>query len=283
MLWDFLTVPAAVRRALTTRSGVASRRNGPGHVVRPRMSRRTLLLLGLVSASCGRDRPQAGSAASEPVAIAAANPAPAPAPSADQPITGTVLETMNAGGYTYAKIDRGGGATAWTAGPATPLAVGARVAGLTGTMMTAFRSESLQRTFPEIYFVTSFGAAAPSANPHGAAVEPATQALASETIAPIRPGKTVAEVFAGKATLAGKTVAVRGKVVKLNTNILGRNWIHLQDGTGGVGTNDLLVTTDATAKVGDIVVVRGRLALDKDFGSGYRYDVLVESATVAAK
>ena len=93
-------------------------------------------------------------------------------------------------------------------------------------------------------------------------------------------------MYAGKASLVGKPVVVRGKVVKVNQGILGRNWIHLQDGTGAAGANDLLITTDAAAApatLGDVVVARGTLVADKDFGSGYKYALLVEGATLAAK
>jgi len=71
-------------------------------------------------------------------------------------------------------------------------------------------------------------------------------------------------------------------VVRYNGGILDRNWIHLQDGTGkaGDGTNDILVTTTGTAKVGDVITARGTLAVDKDFGAGYTYAVLVENATI---
>ena len=78
----------------------------------------------------------------------------------------------------------------------------------------------------------------------------------------------LAEVFAGKDQLAGKPVVVRGKVVKTNANIMGKNWLHVRDGSGAEGTNDLTVTMAGTApNVGDTVVVKGTVALNKDFGS----------------
>ena len=94
-------------------------------------------------------------------------------------------------------------------------------------------------------------------------------------------GHTIADLFANQATLANTAVAVRGKVVKYNRQILGHNWLHLQDGTGSAGTDDLTVTTDADVELGAIVVVRGTLATKRDFGAGYKYDVLVENATVS--
>jgi predicted small lipoprotein YifL len=100
-------------------------------------------------------------------------------------------------------------------------------------------------------------------------------------IAKAEGGKTVAEVFAEKDALAGTAVTVRGKVVKVNAGIMGKNWLHVRDGSGAEGTNDLTVTTiGALPEVGNTVVVTGPLTLDKDFGMGYAYDVIVEDAEV---
>jgi hypothetical protein len=94
-------------------------------------------------------------------------------------------------------------------------------------------------------------------------------------------GKTVAEVFAEKDSLAGKPVTLRGKVVKSNAGIMGKNWIHVRDGSGSDGSNDLTVTTTtAQPNVGDTVLITGPLVLNKDFGMGYQYDVIVEDAQV---
>jgi hypothetical protein len=94
-------------------------------------------------------------------------------------------------------------------------------------------------------------------------------------------GKTVAEVFAEKDALANKPVTIRGKVVKANHGVMGLDWLHVRDGSGSEGTNDLTVTaTSAPAKVGDTVLVTGKVATDKDFGMGYQYPVLVEEADV---
>ena len=97
-------------------------------------------------------------------------------------------------------------------------------------------------------------------------------------------GKTVAEVFAEKDALAGQPVTFRGKVVKTNPDIMGKNWLHVRDGSGEDGTNDLTITTTGTLpNVGDTVVVTGNVTLNKDFGMGYAYDVLVEDAQVTVE
>jgi DNA/RNA endonuclease YhcR with UshA esterase domain len=94
--------------------------------------------------------------------------------------------------------------------------------------------------------------------------------------------RTVSEIMSMGSGLRGKTVLVRGKVVKYNADIMGKNWIHLRDGTGSVEkeTNDVLVTTSGSAKLGDIITVSGAVSTDKDFGAGYAYKVLIEDATL---
>jgi hypothetical protein len=97
-------------------------------------------------------------------------------------------------------------------------------------------------------------------------------------------GRTVAELFAEKDALAGTSVTVRGKVVKTNAMIMDRNWLHVRDGSGAEGTNDLTVTISAELpQVGDTVVVTGQVTLDKDFGMGYRYPVIIEDAEVTVE
>ncbi|MCC6523343.1 MAG: hypothetical protein IT373_11825 [Polyangiaceae bacterium] len=94
---------------------------------------------------------------------------------------------------------------------------------------------------------------------------------------------TVSELFARAASLAGKRVRLAVQIVRSTPAVLGRNWLHVQDGTGSPerADFDLVVTTDQTAQVGDRVVLEGVVATDKDIGSGYRYAVLVEDAELA--
>ncbi len=121
--------------------------------------------------------------------------------------------------------------------------------------------------------------AAPLMTSHGQA--PAAPVVV-EPIAPAPDGLSIADVWKQRKALAGKTVIVRGKVVKANNQILGKNWIHLQDGSGSASdrTNDLTFTTDATVAVGDIVTFTGVLAIGKEIGEGYAYDAIVEDAKV---
>jgi hypothetical protein len=98
-------------------------------------------------------------------------------------------------------------------------------------------------------------------------------------------GKTIQEIYAAKAKLAGQAVSVRGKVVKYNAMILGKNWLHIQDGSGKAddGNNDLTVTTTTPAAVGDTVLVTGVVSTNRDFGAGYKYSVIIEGAQVSVE
>lgn len=93
--------------------------------------------------------------------------------------------------------------------------------------------------------------------------------------------KTVAALNQNKATLAGQTISAKGKVVKVNNGIMGRNFVHVQDGTGDAGSNNLIVTSKQTANVGDQVTVSGTVVLNRDFGSGYSYPLLIEDASIS--
>lgn len=97
--------------------------------------------------------------------------------------------------------------------------------------------------------------------------------------------QTVAALNQNKAGLAGKTVSAQGKVVKVNNGIMGRNFIHIQDGTGDAkaGTNDLTVTSKQTAAIGDQVTISGIVVLNRDFGAGYSYPLLIEDASITPK
>ena len=236
--------------------------------------------------------------------------------------SGTVLETTNASRYTYVLIDTGT-EKVWAAGPKMAIKVGDRVSFPAAMPNKNFYSPTLKKNFDELYFVetitpvksacvggvcpdgttctngvcpTGFcpsnacpkGSCAAPAGMGGACAAPAGMGsavaqLSFDGIQKPAGGKTVAEVWAEKDALAGKAVVVRAKVVKVVSNILGKNFVHLRDGTGAEGANDLTVTTKDNVKVQDIVTASGTLIKDKDFGAGYKYDVILEDATVTVK
>ena len=235
-------------------------------------------------AGCGEDAP----APKAEVAKSSAQTAPA-APAAAPGKTGKVLETMDAAGYTYVQVDTGS-EQFWAAAPQFAVKAGDDVVVPEGMPMPDYHSKTLDRTFDMVYFVPTvlvggaqnlsgdMPADHPPMNGGKTVVETTDVDLSGITAA--KDGQTVADVFAKKAELAGKPVKVRGKVVKFSPEIMGKNWIHLQDGTGAAGTNDLTVTTSASAQKGDTVVISGVLVIDKDFGYGYAYDVIIEDAEV---
>ena len=92
--------------------------------------------------------------------------------------------------------------------------------------------------------------------------------------------KTVESLHQEKSELNGKVVQVKGKVVKVNNAIMNRNFLHIQDGTGGEGTNDLTITSKQTANIGDNITVTGTVVLNRDFGMGYSYPLLLEQSTI---
>jgi hypothetical protein len=199
--------------------------------------------------------------------------------------TGKVTQTMDTDRYTYMEVGTPEGLR-WFAGPQTKVKVGDSVILSGGVRMPNFYSKHLDRTFDELFLVGAIGVAsggqASSASSGSGAAEPTAAAVTG--IARAEGGHTIAEILADRTALNGKPVVVRGQVVKINSRILGRNWIHLEDGTAGPGgVKDLVVTTDGTAEVGSTVLVRGTVATDKDFGSGYSYEVLIEDASVKAE
>ena len=99
-------------------------------------------------------------------------------------------------------------------------------------------------------------------------------------IEPVSGGVKLAEIFANKGNYAGKKVKITGQVIKFSPEIMKKNWVHLQDGSEADGSFDLTITTLDTVAVGTVVTFEGVIAADKDFGYGYKYDVLLEEAKV---
>ena len=249
-----------------------------------------------IAAACSIIAMVAGSAHFSVAATEKAPPKPKQAvdtATAQSSLSGKVVETMNAGGYTYVCLEKGGKKT-WVAVPQMSAAVGQDMAFQPGNEMSNFTSKSLNRTFGSIIFspgpADPRGSSAPPAS-HGAAgkTAPGGKPAAPAAVKDVKVEKaagldayTVGEVFSKRAELNNKTAVVRGTVVKVSAGIMGMNWLHLQDGTGDAkkATHDLVVTTQDTAKVGDVVTVKGTVAKDKDFSAGYKYDVIIEKASI---
>lgn len=267
----------------------------------------TILILGLTACSGDKSEEQAATP-QPPGQQVASGLAGAPA----TPVTGKVLETMDAGGYTYLNVESAEGAK-WIAVNQAEVKVGDEITYLDGMVMQNFFSKSLDRTFPEIVFSSGLvgpGSSLPGLPAADSGAESFSQALTSESgsamdigagmvtgsqkavvpLAEIKvekaPGEnsyTVAEIHSKAEDLNGKAVLVRGKVVKVSPSIMGRNWVHIQDGTGSPddGTHDLVITTSQEpAADWDIITMEGVLTANKDFGSGYTYKVIIEEASL---
>lgn len=214
-------------------------------------------------------------------------------PASDAPaasVKGEVLEVKNVANFTYLRLKLEAGET-WAAVIQSKVNKGDTVTIENAIVMKNFESKSLKKTFPTILFGSLGGTAASAAHAAGghtldmaSPLIPKKLETGDEQIAKASGAnaQTVAEVVSKGAELKDKTVLVRGKVVKYNADIMGKNWIHLRDGSGVAadGTNDILVTTANTAQLGDVVTVKGVVHTDKDFGAGYAYKVLIEEATL---
>jgi hypothetical protein len=191
-----------------------------------------------------------------------------------------VEDNINASNYTYLKVKENDNEY-WIAVPQMQVQKGETLYFGKAMEMKNFHSEALNKDFESILFVDHV-----SKTPKNMDVVPNHPKLNSVkedlTVKPLSGGKTIKQIYADKNDLAGKTVKVRGKVTKFNPNIMGRNWIHIQDGTGSSNDYDLMITSKDIVKVGDVVVAEGTVAVNKDFGAGYSYPVMIEDATVKA-
>jgi hypothetical protein len=213
-----------------------------------------------------------------------------------------VIEVLHTTNYTYLLVEDKKDQK-WIAVPKMDAAVGDEYYIKEGMLMTDFNSKELNRTFDQIWFLGGVsttphsqqqGASAdPHAghdhhnNPHqhGSATGTTTGKVTTEkqeiNIETASGGVTIKELFTNKEKYANKKVTVKGKVTKFSEQIMGRNWIHIQDGTDAAGEYDLTITSQEKVTVGEIVTLEGTVTLDKDFGYGYFYKVIIEEAKVA--
>ena len=214
------------------------------------------------------------------IAHAADKPAAA---TAGESVSGEVLETMDAAGFTYMRLKTAKGEV-WTAVRAVPMKVGAQVTVENGMTMKNFESKTLKRSFPTILLGDLAGASRATggnmASPHATAPAAPDAPDVKVEKAKGANARTVAEIITKSAEFKDKPVLVRAKVVKYNGGIMGKNWVHLRDGSGSAAdnSNDIIVTTADQAKVGDVVNAEGLVRTDKNFGSGYAYKVMIEDA-----
>jgi len=189
---------------------------------------------------------------------------------------GKVVEVVNGGGYTYLQIEDAQ-KKYWIAVTGLTIEKGVEVRFMEEMRTKNFESKSLNRKFDELMFASNLQ--------HRSGVpEKGNLDLVSEHVekSPYQQAgmMSIKEAFEKREALNGKSITVRAKVVKASPNIMARNWIHLQDGTGeGSSVGRIVFTSKDLPKVGDIVTATGVVAFDKDFGSGYFYTIIVENTT----
>ncbi len=192
-----------------------------------------------------------------------------------------VEDVLQANSYTYLKV-REDDNSYWMAVARREVKKGEALYYDSGLEMKNFESKDLQRTFETVYFVQDIATgpvktvrARNIKSPHG---KKAAAEKKNFSVTPVKGGVTIAEIFANRTSYANKTVKIKGRVTKVNAKIMGRNWVHIQDGTDDSGNYDLTITTKDVVKVGDVVVFSGKITLNRDFGAGYSYDIIMEDA-----
>jgi hypothetical protein len=278
--------------------------------------RRVLIVAVVTLAVAACKKPEA------PPAPAAAPGAGPGAPGGAQVLRGKVLEKIDVSQYSYLKLKSASGEV-WTAVQRTDKKVGDEVGVGNAFPMQGFESKELNRKFDVVYFGTlagpggevaamppamgggamgggamGGGAMAGGAMGGGAEAQPSPAQMAAQhqaaatgptdvkvqkvTKASGAEARTVEEIWSQREKLKGKPVTVRGQVVKF-TPVMGKNFVHLRDGSGTTDkkNNDVTITTADNAAVGEVVTAKGVIAIDKDFGSGYSYPVMIEDAKVS--
>ncbi len=198
-----------------------------------------------------------------------------------------VTEVVQASSYSYLKVKENL-AERWVAVSKQDVKVGDVYYYDEALQMTNFKSKDLDRTFDVIYFINQISKTPLNRNKmsggmpvHSGKVK--TKQLSAITLKKADNEITVGQVFAERAAYSAKEFEIRGVVVKVNKQVMGKNWVHIQDGTNDAGNYDLTITTQDLPAVNDEVIFKGKLMLNKDFGSGYSYEVIMEDAVLVNK
>lgn len=302
-------------RASTANAGGDGTDDLPGpNTVSERLGHKSSLLMGAMAIAVvvafARSHQDGGSVAGlgAPSMTAIASPETGP-PDVESSVAGRIAERLDVPPYSYLHLEQANGSRLWVAVPATSLGVGEEVSVTEPHLMLDFTSSTLGRTFDRIYF----GALAQEPGSQGDGADPGLSPAeqghigappsSAERMDPHRhpgaggeplnhsvpraegpKGRTIAELHAQRDALAGDTVRVRGVVTRAVAGVLGRTFVHLRDGSGDErqGTHDLTLTTTEVPSPGQTLLFEGRLELDRDFGSGYRYPVILEDARSTA-
>lgn len=199
-----------------------------------------------------------------------------------------VIEVLETGSYTYLNVAENG-QKFWMAVGSSDVKEGQEIYYDNAMEMVDFRSKDLDRTFDRILFVDEVSTSPLVAKPkvktipndsvhQHREVEKKPEEVIEVEVA--KGGITIGDLFKNRQNHENKKVLIRGKVVKINNGIMDRNWVHLKDGTSDNGKSDLTFTTQEEVAVGDVVTFEGTVSLNKEYGAGYVYDIVVESAVL---
>lgn len=200
-----------------------------------------------------------------------------------------VQEVLQVRDYSYIRV-LDGDSEKWIAAPTTPVEIGG-VYYFGNTMeMKNFESKDLNKTFETIYFVEKISLSKDiveiplKKDPHPVTDETTNIVVEENKVENGTSGDviniTIEELFKDKNLYSNTMVRLRGEVTKFNPAIMNTNWIHIKDGTDQAGKFDLTVTSKETVAIGDVVTLEGKVILDKDFGAGYFYEVLLDNARI---
>ena len=188
-----------------------------------------------------------------------------------------VKEALNTEKYTYLRVEEDG-AEKWLAVSRQDVSIGGQYVYTGGLMKKNFQSKEFNRVFETVYLVSDFHTSGGDAM-SGGNIPVETESLEAPKSVQRAPGAIkISDLVANISKYDGKSVIVTGKCVKVNPMIMGRNWVHIQDGSKK--DLDLTVTTTDMIQLGSIVTLQGTIGLNRDFGAGYRYDYIMEGATV---
>ncbi|HZL11608.1 MAG TPA: GW dipeptide domain-containing protein [Prolixibacteraceae bacterium] len=191
-----------------------------------------------------------------------------------------VAEVIQTSNYTYLKVSENSDEN-WIAVTKQEAAPGETYYYDKAMEMKNFNSKELDRTFESIYFVQEISKQPIIGNvqtPAGHKGKAEGVKKDGISVSPADGSVSIAQLYTDRNNYAGKTIKMKGQVVKVNEQVMGKNWIHIQDGTGDSETSDLTITTLDEVKVDDVVTFEGTISLKKDFGYGYFYEIIMEDA-----
>lgn len=200
--------------------------------------------------------------------------------------TVSVNEVLPATRYVYLNVSEGS-SKFWIATRKQEIKKGETYFYRGGLLKTKFESKEYNRVFDTIYLISSLVSQDHSKhvgdlNANKQKSKPVVQKeeipTHTDKIVEHKGTLKIAELVKDPKRYEGHTIQLSGKCVKVNPNIMDRNWIHLKDGSKD--DYDLVITSNTFVPEGSEITIRGTVVMNKDFGAGYAYDLIVENGTL---